>query len=129
MGIFQIVSFALIAGILTILVKEQNKTISFFIVLFTGVIIFLVLIQPIAEIFRVLSYMTTKANINLMYVESILKIIGIAYVAEFGAQITRDAGLSSIASKIELAGKVFIIILAVPILTAVIETVLEFIPV
>ncbi|SET61343.1 stage III sporulation protein AD [Salinibacillus kushneri] len=129
MEIFEIVSFGMLAAILVIIVRDQSPSISFFIVMLTGIIIFLVLIQHIAEIFRLLSTLTTKANINFMYVETILKIIGIAYISEFGAQIIRDAGLNSIASKIELAGKIFILVLAVPILTAVVETILSFIPV
>lgn len=88
----------------------------------------MVLIGQIAQVFSLLEYIAQKGNIKGMYVDTILKIIGIAYIAEFGAQITRDAGLGSVASKIELAGKVFILVLAVPILTAVIETILRFIP-
>ncbi|MCD5323524.1 MULTISPECIES: stage III sporulation protein AD [Pontibacillus] len=128
MEIIQIVSFALVASVLTIIVKEQKSSIAFFLILFTGIIIFLILIREIAQVFTLLEYIAQKANVNGMYVETILKIIGIAYVAEFGAQITRDAGLGSVASKIELAGKVFILVLAIPILTAVIETILGFLP-
>ncbi|MBB6454230.1 stage III sporulation protein AD [Salirhabdus euzebyi] len=128
MEIFQIVSFGVLAGILSIIVKDQNSGIAFFIAIFTGIVIFIILIQYLSDIFQMLTYITSKANINFMYIETILKIIGIAYIAEFGAQITRDAGLNSIASKIELAGKIFILFLAVPILTAVVETILSFIP-
>ena len=69
-----------------------------------------------------------NANVNLIYVETILKIIGIAYIAEFGAQITKDAGQGAIASKIEMGGKILILTMAIPILTVIIETVLEMIP-
>lgn len=60
--------------------------------------------------------------------ETILKIIGISYIAELGASISKDAGLQSVASYIELAGKIFILLLAVPIITAVIEAILGFLP-
>lgn len=69
-----------------------------------------------------------KANINMVYLQTILKIIGIAYIAEFGAQIAKDAGQATIAAKIELAGKILIIVLAIPILTALIELILSFVP-
>ncbi|MDF4756229.1 SpoIIIAC/SpoIIIAD family protein [Vibrio parahaemolyticus] len=49
-------------------------------------------------------------------------------MAEFGAQITKDAGQGAIASKIELAGKILILVMAIPILTVVIETILGFLP-
>ncbi len=69
-----------------------------------------------------------KANVNNMYLETILKIIGIAYIAEFASQITKDAGQGTLASKIELAGKILILAMAIPILTVLIETVLNLIP-
>ncbi len=62
------------------------------------------------------------------FLETILKIIGIAYIAEFGAQVTRDAGQDSIASKIELAGKVLIMVMAIPIITVMIETIIQILP-
>jgi len=66
--------------------------------------------------------------LNLVFLETILKIIGIAYIAEFGAQMTRDAGQGAIASKIELAGKVLILVMAVPIIQIIIETVIDLLP-
>jgi stage III sporulation protein AD len=69
-----------------------------------------------------------NANVNMVYVETILKIIGIAYIAEFGAQITKDAGQGAIASKIELAGKILIMVMAIPILTVIIETIIRLLP-
>lgn len=63
-----------------------------------------------------------------LYLETILKIIGIAYIAELGASLTKEAGLSSVAKNIELAGKIFIILLAVPIISAVIEAIINFLP-
>ncbi|EIJ78823.1 stage III sporulation protein AD [Bacillus methanolicus PB1] len=69
-----------------------------------------------------------NANVNLIYVETILKIIGIAYIAEFAAQISKDAGQGAIASKIELAGKILILAMAIPILTVLIETIIQMVP-
>ena len=64
-----------------------------------GIIIFLVVIGKITEVIRVLEKMAAQANLNMVYLDTILKIIGIAYIAEFGAQITRDAGQGAIASR------------------------------
>lgn len=69
-----------------------------------------------------------NAKVNIIYVQTILKIIGIAYIAEFAAQITKDAGQGAIASKIELAGKILILAMAIPILTVMIETIIKLIP-
>ncbi|WP_226035051.1 stage III sporulation protein AD [Aquibacillus saliphilus] len=128
MEIIQIVSLGIITSLLVLIIKEQKPSFAFFLILLTGIFIFITIIGHVAEILNLIYYLGEKANVNGMYIETILQIIGIAYLAEFGASITRDAGLSSVASKIELAGKVLILVLAVPILTAVIETIIGFIP-
>lgn len=98
------------------------------IVVFSGCVIFLYLVDQIYDIIRMIEKIAVNANVNMVYVETILKIIGIAYIAEFGAQLTKDAGQGAIASKIELAGKILILVMAVPILTVIIETILGLIP-
>lgn len=108
--------------------KEQKPIFAFLLTVFTGVLIFTFLIDQIYLIVTMLQKIAVNANINMVYVQTILKIIGIAYIAEFGAQIAKDAGQGAIASKIELAGKVFILVMAIPIITAIIETVIGLLP-
>lgn len=124
----QITGIGLIATFLILILKEQIPSLAFAITLVVGAIVFIFLIDQIQEIFQLLKKLASDANINIVYVETILKIIGIAYIAEFGAQITRDAGQSAIAAKIELAGKIIIISIAIPILKVIIETVLRLLP-
>ncbi|MDV5126656.1 stage III sporulation protein AD [Bacillus amyloliquefaciens] len=128
MEIVQIVGLGLIATFLSLIVKEQKPTFAFMVVVFSGCVIFLYLIDQIYDIIRMIEKIAVNANVNMVYVETILKIIGIAYIAEFGAQLTKDAGQGAIASKIELAGKILILVMAVPILTVIIETILGLIP-
>ncbi|TES54235.1 stage III sporulation protein AD [Halalkalibacterium halodurans] len=118
----------LIATFLALVVKEQKPMIAFLLVVFVGAFIFLFLIDHIGRVIALLEQIAKDANINMMYVQTLLKIIGIAYIAEFGAQIAKDAGQAAIASKIELAGKVMILVMAIPILTAVIEMILSLLP-
>jgi stage III sporulation protein AD len=97
-------------------------------IVFVGCSIFLFLIDQIHSIIEMIERLATNANVNLVYVETILKIIGIAYIAEFAAHITRDAGQGAIAAKVELAGKILILAMAVPIITVIIETIITMIP-
>ncbi|UFJ42920.1 stage III sporulation protein AD [Brevibacillus humidisoli] len=128
MEIVQIVGLGIVATILALVIKEQKSMFAFLLTIVSGVIIFLFLIDKIAEVIRVLERLAVQADLNLIFLETILKIIGIAYIAEFGAQITRDAGQGAIASKIELAGKVLILVMAVPIVQIIIETVVGLLP-
>ncbi|MBM7597994.1 stage III sporulation protein AD [Virgibacillus halotolerans] len=128
MDIIQIVLLGIIASILYIVLKDIHASFAFFLILITGIIIFLAIIQQIGTILTLIQSLGDKANVEGMYMETILKIIGIAYIAELGASLTKDAGLTSVATKIEMAGKIFILLLAVPIITAVIESILSFLP-
>lgn len=128
MDIIQIVLIGIIASILYIVLKDIHASFAFILILITGIIIFLAIIQQIGTILTLIQSLGDKANVEGMYMETILKIIGIAYIAELGASITKDAGLTSVATKIEMAGKIFILLLAVPIITAVIESILSFLP-
>ncbi|MCK8817501.1 stage III sporulation protein AD [Natroniella sulfidigena] len=89
---------------------------------------FILMVDRIAVIVDVMRRLAEEANIDLVYVNTILKVIGIAYIAEFGAQICRDAGENIIASKIEFAGKIMIMVLGVPIMISILESILQLLP-
>jgi len=128
MDIIQIVFLGIVTCILFIILKDMNESLAFFLIVITGILIFIVIVQRIGIIFQMIETLGEKASIDGIYLETILKIIGIAYITELGSNITRDAGLGSVAAKIELAGKIFILLLAVPIITAVVEAILNFLP-
>ncbi|WP_241481656.1 stage III sporulation protein AD [Mesobacillus campisalis] len=128
MEILQITGAALVATFLALILKEQKPNFAFLLIVFTGCAIFLFLVDQIYLIINMIERLASDAKVNLIYVETILKIIGIAYIAEFAAQITKDAGQGAIASKIELGGKILILAMAIPILTVMIETILRLIP-
>ncbi|AND41388.1 stage III sporulation protein AD [Cytobacillus firmus] len=97
-------------------------------IVFVGCAIFLFLVDQIYAIIHMIEKIAVNAKVNIVYVETILKIIGIAYIAEFAAQITKDAGQGAIAAKIEMGGKILILAMAIPILTVLIETIIRMIP-
>ncbi|MEK8132749.1 stage III sporulation protein AD [Paenibacillus filicis] len=128
MEIIQIVGLGLLTTVLVLVIKEQKPMFAFLLTTFTGIVIFLFLIGKISAVIQVLEDLATKADINVIFLKTILKIIGIAYIAEFGAQIVRDAGQESVAAKIELAGKILIMVMAIPIVSVIIETVVKLLP-
>ncbi|MBA4494986.1 stage III sporulation protein AD [Paenactinomyces guangxiensis] len=128
MEIIQVVGLGLVATFLILVIKEQKPVFAFLLAAFVGIMIFISLAGKIAEVIGVLQNLAAQARVNNLFLETILKIIGIAYIAEFGAQVTRDAGQGSIASKIELTGKILIMVMAIPIITVIIETVVQILP-
>ena len=128
MNIMQITAIGLVTALLVIVVKQQRPDIAMMISLAAGSIIFILLLGNIKIIATTVENMAQKANLDSIYITTVLKVIGIAYIAEFGSQICKDAGEGAIASKIGLGGKILIMVLALPILTALMEAVLKILP-
>jgi len=128
MEIFQVVGLGLIAAVLVVILREEKPEIALQVTVVVGAIIFLFMLGKISSVLTVLKNLTREANIDLFFLTTLLKIVGIAYITEFGAQVCRDAGSNAIASKIEFAGKVLIMILAVPIVFSVLELILHIMP-
>ncbi|MDC2863468.1 MULTISPECIES: stage III sporulation protein AD [unclassified Bacillus (in: firmicutes)] len=124
----QIVGLGLVATFLAAVLNQHKSSVTSLFIVFVSSVMFLLVIDQIHSILTMIERIANEAKVSNVYVETLLKIIGIAYIAEFGAQITKDAGQGAIASKIELAGKILILVMAIPILTVVIETILGFLP-
>ena len=128
MDVLQIVAIGLIATVLVVVVKSQKPELALLLSVAAGVIIFLLVLGKIGSIMDIIKDLAARAGINMVYLGTILKIIGIAYIAEFGAQICRDAGEGAVATKIEFASKILIMVLAVPIVVAVLQALLKLVP-
>lgn len=128
MEILQIVGIGIIATILAVVLRQQKPEYALQISIITGLLIFLFVITKLSYVVQVLSSLAERVDLDFLYFSTILKVIGIAYIAEFGAQISRDAGENAIASKIELGGKILIMVLAIPILTALLDLIIKIIP-
>lgn len=129
MEIVQLVMIGIIASIFYLILQEFGAPIGYLIILVTSILIFSVVINHINDVFELIHNLGERASIEGMYIETILKIVGIAYLTELGSSLTKDAGLLSIATKIELAGKVFILVISIPIMTALLEAIINFLPV
>lgn len=123
MQITPFVGITLVAVILITLLRENRPEMAILLSVVVGIIIFLKIAGALFELVRIFDYLADKAQVNSMHLELILKIIGVAYLAGFGAQICRDAGEGALALKLELAGKIAILFLAAPVMGAIMEMV------
>ena len=124
MDITKVIALGLIGTILSVLLKKENPQIAMLTAAVTGVLIFLMLCSPLGELISLLRETAEQAGVGEGYFGIVLKVIGIAYLTQFGAQLCADAGESAIAAKIELAGKVLMMAAAAPVLTGLLETVI-----
>lgn len=128
MQLLQIVGIGIVATVIIIILRNQKPEIAVQASIVTVVVIFMLLASKLSAVIDLLESYADKADIKPVYFTTVLKITGIAYIAEFGAEVCKDAGESAIASKIELAGKVTIVVLAVPIVTSLLDLIIKVMP-
>ena len=128
MEIWQIVGLALVVTVISVVLKQIRPEIALQLTILAGASIFILVMSKIKIIVDLLQNLADQANISSYYLLIVLKIVGVAYLAEFGAQICRDAGEGALASKIELAAKVGVIVLAIPIIVAITESLVRLVP-
>lgn len=123
MEILRIVAIALTGVLTASLMKSINKDISIYIILATVIIILITVIDRLADVFLFIEGTYDDITYGREFFPVIIKILAVAYITDFTAQLCRDAGESSVGSKVELAGKVMIFYAAIPILSAILELV------
>ena len=96
--------------------------------LWGGIIVLFYTVSYLSQIFDVFTEIFNISGINASIYSIILKIIGIGYLTEFTAGICNDTGNSSLADKVLLGGKVVILVMAIPIVTSILEIVMEMLP-
>ena len=120
-SILTICSIGLLGLCLSVMVRQFNKEISLLISFGISLTLVLFSVQQIREIYIFLSSYISKISNGPQYVSILIKVIITAYAADFTSQLCRDAGETSIASKVELAGKLIICIITLPIIISVME--------
>ena len=124
MEISRIVALGLVGTVFSVLLKKENPQISLLTGAATGILIFLMIAEPLQNLLFLLRETAEQADVGEGYFGIVLKVIGIAYLTQFGSQICADAGENAVASKIELAGKVMMMTVAAPVLTGLLKTVM-----
>ena len=127
MDITQIIAFSFIATFIVILLKQYKPEYAMIAMIAAGIFILLFVINKLSSVIVLLEELTDKIGINKEFFVILLKITGIAYIVEFASNICKDAGESAIASKVELAGKIVIVTLSIPIFSTLIQTMSEII--
>ncbi len=128
MEVVKIVSIALIGLIIIILLKQYKPEYALYISLITGMLIIILVMDKLSGIIGLIESISNKANINNQFIGILLKITGIAFLSEFAVSICKDSGESAIASKIEIATKIIIISMSIPIISSLLEIILKILP-
>ena len=118
------------AGLTAVLLAVQLKSVKseygVYLVMAAGIFIFLYGLGKMQVILDTMALIRDSIQVSRVYLDTLLKMIGIAYVAEFASGICRDAGYGSVGTQIEMFGKLSILAVSMPVFGALIETMQTF---
>jgi len=121
MAVFRIAGFAVIAAIMALMLKAYKPDIAVIASIIAGIFLLVAALEYVTGIVSTVFEMADEFGFKSEYITTILKAIGIGYVVQFATSICKDAGESAIAEKVELAGRVLIVTLAIPLLVNILN--------
>lgn len=117
MDIIKIIGVGFATLIVTIMLKEYRKDFAVYASLIGGAIILFYAMSYIGNIVDFLNGLA-DSGINSTYIVLLLKITGISILTEFAVSVCKDSGEVSIANKVDLGGKIIVISLSIPVISA-----------
>lgn len=123
--VMRVVGAALVASVLLVFLRERYPALAVQLMIAFVATVFLLLVPVLSTVVGVFVDLGRRASLQTMYLDTVLRVIGVAYVASFGAQLCKDAKEEALAVAIELAGKVIIALLALPVLLGVLDGLLR----
>ena len=128
MDIIKIIGVGLISLIIIIIVRQYKPEFTLYVSLLAGALILIFIMDKIGWIIDLLTSLANKTAINNQFLLLLIKITGIAFLTEFAVSLCKDSGENAIANKVDMGGKVIIVSMSIPIISSLLETVIEILP-
>lgn len=126
MTVVTISIIGLVAVMLAVQLKEVKGEYGTYLVVSAGLLIFFYGVGKLETILETVEKVQSYIKINSVYLGTLMKMIGITYIAEFASGVCKDAGYGSVGTQIEIFGKLSILAVSMPILLALMETLQVF---
>lgn len=115
MEVEKLIAFAVVAAVLVVVLRQSRPEQGMILSILAAVLLFLWILRDIAPVLEELKALTGPFHFHNEAGQILLKTLGICFLAQTGADVCRDAGESSLAGKIELAGKTAVLLLCLPL--------------
>ena len=116
MDIFAIAGLAVTGAALAVLIKQYKKEYALMLGLCVGVLIFAYVILKALPVINFMHNLMQSSGVSSDYAKILMKSLGVCYLAQLASDSCRDAGETALASKVELAGKISVVLFALPML-------------
>ncbi len=126
MDILTIIIITLIGIITAVILKNYKPEFSFMIIFFLAFLFFGWIVSIFRELWSSLDFLASYYEENKFFYHILFKITGITYLCEFTSGVCKDAGYSSIATQVEIAGRILVLVASVPVLLSVISMIQNY---
>ncbi len=125
MEVLPYLALGLLAAILLAVLRPLQPEFATMLTIVSGAVLLTAVLGRIRAVVQTMAEMAARAELQPIFLQTALKVVGVAYLAGFAAQVCRDAGETAMAGKMELVGKVAMLLLAMPVMWAVLNTMLK----
>jgi len=126
--IFKIVAVGILSAAVIVTVKLVKPELAVLLTAAASVILLIMTVNALTDVIAAFAQIGEKTGLAGGLFSGVLKIVGVGYITEFAANVCEDAGTKSVGDKILLGGKVTILVLALPIVTSLIEIIIDILP-
>ncbi len=128
MDMLKLSGFAVLAALMAMLLKKMRPEAGLAVALGAGALLLGLLLPTLQQAVEHLSAIARTGGVSEGYMLQLLKVGGVSLLADFSAQTCRDAGEDGLAMKVELAGRVILIALALPFMEALLSHIMSLSP-
>lgn len=121
-------AFAVLAAMGAFLLKSMDRQAGTAVALAAGVMLLLTVFSRFAPAAETLTRLSLHTGMDGDTTERLLKMVGVAYIAEFACQTCRDAGEEGLAQKTVLCGKMLLLTQTLPLIGQIADVTMELIP-
>ena len=123
MQIVRVIGVGLIGALVAGLLRQERSELYIFAVIAGGALILIVILSSLADVIAQFGMLVGKSGVDESLFAGVLKIIGVGYITEYASALCADYGVTSIANKLQLAGKVAIFFMTMPILSSLVDVI------
>ncbi|MEM1483829.1 SpoIIIAC/SpoIIIAD family protein [Oscillospiraceae bacterium PP1C4] len=123
MNMITITGMAVIAVALSTVLKTKSPEYSLMLSLVTGVLIIGMIIAAATPLFERISALLAATGAKAEYVQILFKALGLCFITQIACDACRDLGENAIASKVETAGKISVLLISLPLFEQVLSIV------
>lgn len=128
MEILRLCAVSLITAILSLFLRHQKNPLAPLAALGGGCLLLFYAIPYCKDVLGLMGELSARTGLDSAYVGMLVRIIAIAFLTEICAALCRDAGESALGQTLELCGKLLILGMSMPVISALFETVISFLP-